>query len=133
MEHELGLKSSVQSKKVDLSTPGEDSDAEDDDRLEDDLDIQQYDDQEEVVVNEEDDLAITKFMNRNEKRRTLAEIIQEKITEKKTEILTQFSDAGSEQLKDLNPKVNIAAVYHRSFTNPRIISQILRLSKCTRR
>merc|ERR1712241_301810 len=62
-------------------------------------------DQEEVVVNEEDDLAITKFMNRNEKRRTLAEIIQEKITEKKTEILTQFSDAGSEQLKDLNPKV----------------------------
>jgi len=58
-----------------------------------------------VVVNEEDDLAITKFMNRNEKRRTLAEIIQEKITEKKTEILTQFSDAGSEQLKDLNPKV----------------------------
>jgi len=106
MENELGLKSSVQSKKVDLSTPGEDSDADDDDdRLEDALDIQQYDDQEEVVVNEEDDLAITKFMNRNEKRRTLAEIIQEKITEKKTEILTQFSDAGSEQLKDLNPKV----------------------------
>jgi len=68
MEEELGRKSIVKSKRVDLSTPGADSDEDDDDKLEDDLQIQQYDDQE-VVVNEEDDLAITRFMNRTEKRR----------------------------------------------------------------
>jgi len=100
MEEELGVKPSVQSKTVTLSTPGEESE----DELEDDLDIQRYDD-EEVVVNEEDDLAITRFMNRSSKRRTLADIIQDKITEKKTEIDSQFSDAGSFQTKDLNPKV----------------------------
>merc|ERR1739846_77241 len=49
--------------------------------------------------------AVIKFMNRSEKRRTLAEIIQDKIAEKKTEIDTQFSDAGSQNMKDLNPKV----------------------------
>jgi len=83
-----------------LSAPGVESD----DDEEDDLDIQKYD-EEEVVVNDEDDLAITKFMNRSSQRRTLADIIQDKITEKKTEIDTQFSDAGSQQMKDLNPKV----------------------------
>jgi essential nuclear protein 1 len=100
IEGELGVRPGVKSKTVSLSAPGVDS--EDDE--EDDLDIQKYD-EEEVVVNDEDDLAITKFMNRSSQRRTLADIIQEKITEKKTEIDTQFSDAGSQQMKDLNPKV----------------------------
>ena len=38
------------------------------------------------------------------KTRTLADIINEKITEKKTEIDTQFTDA-SEVAKDIDPKV----------------------------
>jgi len=39
------------------------------------------------------------FMNHNPApRRTLADIILEKITEKQTELQTQFSDAGSEYL-----------------------------------
>jgi len=100
IEGELGVRPSAKSKTVSLSAPGVESD----DDEEDDLDIQKYD-EEEVVVNDEDDLAITKFMNRSSQRRTLADIIQDKITEKKTEIDTQFSDAGSQQMKDLNPKV----------------------------
>jgi essential nuclear protein 1 len=104
MEKELGVAPIVKSQTVTLSTPGVNSDDEDDDMTKQDLDIQRYDD-EEVVVDEHDELAVIKFMNRSEKRRTLAEIIQDKIAEKKTEIDTQFSDAGSQHIKDLNPKV----------------------------
>lgn len=104
MEKELGVAPIVKSQTVTLSTPGVNSDDEDDDMTKQDLDIQRYDD-EEVVVDEHDELAVIKFMNRSEKRRTLAEIIQDKIAEKKTEIDTQFSDAGSQHMKDLNPKV----------------------------
>lgn len=104
MEKELGIAPIVKSQTVTLSTPGVNSDDEDDDMTKQDLDIQRYDD-EEVVVDEHDELAVIKFMNRSEKRRTLAEIIQDKIAEKKTEIDTQFSDAGSQHMKDLNPKV----------------------------
>jgi essential nuclear protein 1 len=50
-------------------------------------------------VNEEDERALEMFMNHNPApRRTLADIILEKITEKQTELQTQFSDAGSEYL-----------------------------------
>lgn len=38
-------------------------------------------------------------------RRTLANIILEKISEKQTEIDTQFSDVGSIQMQDLDPRV----------------------------
>lgn len=38
-------------------------------------------------------------------RRTLADIIMEKITEKQTELDTKFSDAGSIQMQDLDPRV----------------------------
>lgn len=38
-------------------------------------------------------------------RRTLADIIMEKITEKQTELETQFSDAGSVQMQDIDPRV----------------------------
>lgn len=48
-------------------------------------------------IDEDDERALEMFMNRNGKTgRTLADIIQEKITEKHTELQTQFSDAGSE-------------------------------------
>lgn len=50
-------------------------------------------------VDEDDERALEMFMNRNPApRRTLADIILEKITEKQTELQTQFSDAGSECL-----------------------------------
>ena len=38
-------------------------------------------------------------------RRTLAEIIQEKLTEKRTEIDTQYTDAESLQQRELDPRV----------------------------
>lgn len=38
-------------------------------------------------------------------RRTLADIIMEKITEKQTELETRFSDAGSTHLQDIDPRV----------------------------
>merc|ERR1719184_198458 len=75
-----------------------------DDESEDDLEIQKYED-EEIVVNEDDDLAIRMFMKPSGvKTRTLADIINEKITEKKTEIDTQFTDT-SEVARDIDPKV----------------------------
>ena len=47
-------------------------------------------------IEEDDERALEMFMNRDGKTgRTLADIIQEKITEKHTELQTQFSDAGS--------------------------------------
>ena len=79
---------------------GDGSDQESDD----DLELQKYDEKE-VVVNDDDDLAIKMFMNRAPGRtRTLADIINDKITEKKTEIDTQFTD-DTQIAKDLDPKV----------------------------
>jgi hypothetical protein len=50
-------------------------------------------------VDEDDERALEMFMNHNPApRRTLADIILEKITEKQTELQTQFSDVGSECL-----------------------------------
>lgn len=47
-------------------------------------------------VNEEDEKALTKFMSQNPPaRRTLADIIQEKLTEKKTEIQSQMTGKDS--------------------------------------
>lgn len=60
-------------------------------------------------MNEEDEIALEMFMNMNpEPRRTLADIIMEKITEKQTEIRTQFSDEGSvKQISDIDPRVKV--------------------------
>ena len=81
-------------------TLGDGSDQESDD----DLELQKYDEKE-VVVNDDDDLAIKMFMNRAPGRtRTLADIINDKITEKKTEIDTQVTD-DTQIAKDLDPKV----------------------------
>jgi len=71
---------------------------------EDDLDNQKYDDKE-VTVNEDDDLAVRMFMSREcEPRRTIADLIMDKIGEKKTEIDTQFTD-NTEVFKELDPRV----------------------------
>lgn len=66
-------------------------------------DIQYYND---IKINEEDERALELFMSKDPvPMRTLADIILEKLTEKKTEIETQFSDAGTIQLQELDPKV----------------------------
>lgn len=57
-------------------------------------------------MDEEDERAIETFMNPNPlARRTLADIIMDRITEKHTELETRFSDAGSIQMQDLDPRV----------------------------
>ena len=43
-------------------------------------------------------------MNKSTERRTLAEILQEKITEKRTEVDTMYSDVDSLQQRDLDPR-----------------------------
>jgi len=98
IEEEFGVPAATKAKAVSLGGPGSD------DESEDDLEIQKYDEKE-VAVNEDDDLAIRMFMKPSGvKTRTLADIINEKITEKKTEIDTQFTDT-SDVAKDIDPKV----------------------------
>lgn len=78
-------------------------DSSDEAELQDDIDGNCY---ENIVVDEDDERALEMFMNRNPApRRTLADIILEKITEKQTELQTQFSDAGSLQIQDLDPRI----------------------------
>ncbi|KAG7208630.1 hypothetical protein KM043_014837 [Ampulex compressa] len=61
---------------------------------------------ENIEIDEEDERALEKFMAKDPvPMRTLADIILEKLTEKKTEIETQFSDAGSMQMQELDPRV----------------------------
>ncbi|XP_014249188.1 bystin [Cimex lectularius] len=61
---------------------------------------------ENVVINEEDEKALELFMNKNPAPRlTLADIIKEKITEKQTELQSQFSDNASVNLQDVDPRV----------------------------
>jgi essential nuclear protein 1 len=102
IESELGLEGNVVKTAAPITLGNaEESDKEDSD---DDLDSAKYDDGE-INVNEDDDLAIKMFMRPSGQRtRTLADIINEKITEKKTEIDTQFSDA-TDVAKDINPAV----------------------------
>nr|CAG4645498.1 EOG090X058P [Lynceus sp. MCZ IZ 141354] len=59
-----------------------------------------------LQIDPQDEAALEMFSNANPApRRTLADIIAEKLTEKKTEIAEQFSDAGSMKLHDLDPRV----------------------------
>ncbi|KYQ55024.1 Bystin [Trachymyrmex zeteki] len=61
---------------------------------------------ENIKIDEDDERALQMFMSKDAApMRTLADIIMEKLTEKKTEIETQFSDAGTIQLQDLDPRV----------------------------
>ncbi|KAG5346408.1 BYST protein, partial [Acromyrmex charruanus] len=61
---------------------------------------------ENINIDEDDERALQMFMSKDAApMRTLADIIMEKLTEKKTEIETQFSDAGTIQLQDLDPRV----------------------------
>ncbi|XP_016300316.1 bystin-like [Sinocyclocheilus anshuiensis] len=60
----------------------------------------------EVDVDPEDEKAIEMFMNKNPPlRRTLADIIMEKITEKQTEVGTVMSEASGRAAPQLDPRV----------------------------
>uniref|UniRef100_A0A452U6E9 Bystin like n=1 Tax=Ursus maritimus TaxID=29073 RepID=A0A452U6E9_URSMA len=60
----------------------------------------------EVVVDPEDERAIEMFMNRNPPaRRTLADIIMEKLTEKQTEVETVMSEVSGFPMPQLDPRV----------------------------
>ncbi len=57
-------------------------------------------------LNKKDEAAFERFMHgSNGPRRTLADIIAEKIAEKRTEIDTQYTDAESLQRRELDPRV----------------------------
>ncbi|XP_071993434.1 bystin [Engystomops pustulosus] len=61
---------------------------------------------EEVQVNPEDEKAIELFMNKNPPlRRTLADIIMEKITEKQTEVESAMSEVSGRPMPQLDPRV----------------------------
>ncbi|CAD6216471.1 GSCOCG00004634001-RA-CDS [Cotesia congregata] len=60
-----------------------------------------YDD---IKIDEQDERALELFMDRGRApTRTLADIILEKLEEKKTEIQSQFSEIGSIQMDDMHP------------------------------
>ncbi|XP_078402418.1 bystin [Cetorhinus maximus] len=61
---------------------------------------------EEVIVNPQDEKAIDTFMSKNPPlRRTLADIIMEKITEKQTEVETAMSEFSGRPMPQLDPRV----------------------------
>ncbi|RVE73506.1 hypothetical protein OJAV_G00049910 [Oryzias javanicus] len=60
----------------------------------------------EVIVDPEDEKAIEMFMNKNPPmRRTLADIIMEKITEKQTEVGTVMSEVSGRPMPQLDPRI----------------------------
>ncbi|XP_026726071.1 bystin [Trichoplusia ni] len=70
----------------------------------DDLDPDTYYDN--IEINEEDEEALRMFMSsKPERTRTLADIIKEKITDKHTELQTQFSDVETLKLQNIDPRI----------------------------
>ncbi|XP_069676242.1 bystin [Periplaneta americana] len=102
IEEDEGISASGSKARV-TKLGNESEDSGDEAEQEDEMDGDYYED---IEVDEEDERALEMFMNRNPApRRTLADIILEKITEKQTELETQFSDAGSLQIQDLDPRI----------------------------
>ncbi|CAH2068587.1 unnamed protein product, partial [Iphiclides podalirius] len=59
-----------------------------------------------IEIDEEDEEALKMFMSsKPEKTRTLADIIKDKITDKHTELQTQFSDAETLKLQNIDPRI----------------------------
>ncbi|XP_022286991.2 bystin-like [Crassostrea virginica] len=78
-----------------------DSESEEEDAIEEEEEIYEA-----IEVNEEDEKALQMFMSKEPPvKRTLADIIMEKITEKQTEIRTQMSDNASVQMQELDDRV----------------------------
>ena len=93
-------------KTVTIGVTKPDSDSEDDE--EDMEDMDGGDLASDLHINPKDEAAFSAFMNPDRAkgpRMTLADIIQQKIDEKKTEIDTQFTDAESLSRKEIDPRV----------------------------
>lgn len=94
------------SKRAPITKLGNNQDSEDEDNLSDSSEIDGGEYYNNVELNEEDERALEMFMLRDKApTRTLADIIMEKLTEKKTEMQTQFTDNGSDKFQELNPRV----------------------------
>uniref|UniRef100_T1JID7 Bystin n=1 Tax=Strigamia maritima TaxID=126957 RepID=T1JID7_STRMM len=102
LEEEFGVKSSNKRKKV-CGKPTLGDDAASD--PESDLDETEYDDNL-VDVDEDDARALEMFMAPDPSvRRTLADIIKEKVTEKRTELASETSDMSYMNMVQLKPEV----------------------------
>ncbi|XP_014276929.1 bystin [Halyomorpha halys] len=98
------LEDEVFEQKINKTLGDELSDEEEE--LTDALHIKEEDFYDNIEINEDDEKALEKFMNRNPvPRLTLADIINEKITEKQTEIQSQFSEKDSVHLQNLDARV----------------------------
>ncbi|NP_001138800.1 bystin [Bombyx mori] len=84
------------------SFKGKGSDSSDSEK--DDLEPDTYYDN--IEINEADEEALKLFKSsKTERVRTLADIIKEKITDKHTELQTQFSDAETLKLQNIDPRI----------------------------
>jgi len=113
LEDEAGIKAPIQQKTVRLGSKAKDSDDEDEDDMAEadgsnkrDMDGAGF--QESLGVSEKDEAAFAEFMSRSQgPRRTLADLIADKINEKRTEIETVYTDAGSlaQKAAPIDPRV----------------------------
>lgn len=79
---------------------------ESDEEYREDADVDGQDFFDDIKMNAEDERALEMFQNKDGvKTRTLADLIMDKITEKQTEIQTQFSDTGSLKFEEIDPRV----------------------------
>ncbi|XP_037300605.1 LOW QUALITY PROTEIN: bystin, partial [Manduca sexta] len=93
-------------KHVTLSAQLRGPESDDSDSEHDDLEPDTYYDN--VEINEEDEEALKMFMSsKPERTRTLADIIKDKITDKHTELQTQFSDVETLKLQNIDPRIKI--------------------------
>ncbi|XP_076082758.1 bystin-like isoform X2 [Mytilus galloprovincialis] len=103
LEEEHGIVRAQPVKKkttLDTGPPRDDSDSDND------LASDNEEFYEDIEVDEDDEKALQMFMsNEPVKQRTLADIIMEKITEKKTEVQTQMSDNASVNMQQLDERV----------------------------
>jgi essential nuclear protein 1 len=110
-----------QQQKIRKSDHDSDSDSDTDDPLENSENRREIYSDEEVRINDDDQKAFDLFMsNKTQARRTIADIIMEKLTEKKTELQTQMTDdsrtvSGNTQLDERVVKMytQIKEVLHK--------------------
>ncbi|XP_028160256.1 bystin [Ostrinia nubilalis] len=90
-----------------VQLPATYNDAESDDNSgsdHDDLEPDAYYDN--IEINEDDEEALRMFMSsKPDRTRTLADIIKDKITDKHTELQTQFSDIETLKLQNIDPRI----------------------------
>lgn len=102
--HQQKIRKSKDNSDSDSSNNDSDLDDEADEQSQSSLKI----DQEEVKINEQDQKAFELFMsNKSQTRRTIADLIMEKLTEKKTEIQTQMSEMnGNDAQTNIDVKLD---------------------------